>query len=458
MQKQEVSAGNCVIRARDSRFITIEQNGHTFRYEYKQSENARYIVAWKTMLNYKQEKSNQVCLIENDKNILWTEEFRRAWSCDVSNDGTVAVKDLNPVQYPNRKGQVGYVFLHSIVVISGNGRRLKFDFGQDAEIIAFALSPDGGFLVYNLQRYRPDNYRLVLHDLQSNKEEWRYKYPQDQVIHEVAFKGQRILAYSASRPSAYVDRRYSFTLDLAGKLTEDDITEKQKQEENDAAAASASGAADKVIQILVANLVEVAPTIEANKRTQIGTKIASPAWSSIMKGQHPFPALYVVVSPVMTKSRFQEVNSNPKEKAHRFHLNINVFARSSDERDKTVEKCLATLAQKDEEFRKNRLVITSAPLPMIVPSYPGSSSYSRATIGAMVAFPSTSAASYMTSEKGLVRSSVTTEGNRVRINLTLDKAALEALRKRRQRLGKDESATNEVDEGGLYGHLDDGDS
>ena len=387
MSKYGLSNGSCVIKAREDRFITIEQDGQIFRYIYKQSEDAKFVVAWRIMLDYISEKSNQVCLIENCKKVLWTAEFRRAMKCGVSNDGTVAVLDLNPTPR-TYEGKVAYQFVHSIFVIFRNDQKLRYDFGDKAEIMAFTLSPDGDFLVYNLQQYRPDKYQLVLHNLKTNKEEWRYKYPKDQVIHELVFKEKRILVYSGPRPSAFVDRRYSITLDLAGKLVENDIDETQEQKKRDLVAASANEDADRVNQILTTNLVDVAPTIEAEKESHLGTKRLSPAMTSIMKGERSLPALHIMLSSVPDRNQFQEGKSNPEEKSHRFFLNIDIMAKTTEERDETAEKCLQALNQKEEEFEKNSLVIITTPHARIINVYPGSGPYPRSNVSAIVAFPS----------------------------------------------------------------------
>jgi len=389
MERHGLTLGNCNIKEHDDRFVKIEQNGRTFHCSYRQSQDAEFIVAWSVMLDFVHEKSNQVCLIENGRQVLWSKEFRRAISCFVSNNGTVAVQDLYPTPINDANGRPGLMFVHSIAVIPRDGNNnLKLDFGLYAEIMAFALSPDGRFLIYNLQRYKPKNYELVLHNLETNKEEWRYKYPPNQVIHELAFKEQCVLVYSGPRPSAYVDRRYGFTLDLAGRLVEDDVAEKQKQKEKDSIAASADDAADKVIQIMTKGLRDVAPTIEATKISQAGTKLFSPAMTSIMAGRMPLPAINVLIRPELHKLQFQEDKANTEEKGYQFFLHLEIVARNPEERATVIEKCLQTLDQKAEELQKDSLAITTTPRPRIIDPYPGSGSYPRADINFMVAFPS----------------------------------------------------------------------
>lgn len=62
-----------------------------------------------------------------------------------------------------------------------NGKNIVLRFGKKAEVLCHATSPDGRFLKYTLQQYRPNVYELILHNLVDNKEEWRYVYPKNQV-------------------------------------------------------------------------------------------------------------------------------------------------------------------------------------------------------------------------------------------------------------------------------------
>jgi hypothetical protein len=242
---------------------------------------------------------------------------------------------------------------HSLKVKLRNGRRLVLNFGEKAEVICFAQSPDGNFVIYNLQQYKPNIYELVLHNLIENKEEWRYRYPKNQVIHELDFKGPRILVYSGPRPSAFVDRRYNFTLDLTGKLVENDVVEEQKQKERD-------DAQDRVKQIFTLNLVDVAPTMEiwVSPRSQAEKRASNSAWVRIMKGHYPLPVLYAMIQHGIEESHF--------------FVNVFIFARTPEELVKTATKCLVTLNKKKEEFRKNRLVILNEPQASDVPSFRGS--------------------------------------------------------------------------------------
>lgn len=409
MQKRVLSTGSCVMEAARNGYIYITQDGQRFNYRYKKSENTEFSVAWEIVFGA--HAHTQVCLIEREKNILWTEEFRRIDSCEVSNDGTVAVKDLNPSSWTNPKGLVIPVFLHSLHVISKNGQRLNLDFDEQAHVISFGLSPDGNFLAYNLQKYHPDIYEIVLHNLRENKEEWRYKYPQDQVVHELIFRGPSLLAYAGPRPSRYVDRRYSFTLDLGGKLVENDAVESEEHKESD-------DVQDRIMQIFASNLADVAPTIEVMRgaSSQGERKTATSAWVSIMTGQRPLPALYADISPVGRQSRF--------------FLNVTVFARTSEERVKTVEKCLVILAKKKEEFRKNNLSILSTSQPRNVPSFPGSGAYFRAQITAILAYPSAaSIESQANPEDNLLQVSQTWDETGGHVRFKIDETALENLLK-----------------------------
>jgi len=177
--------------------------------------------------------NEQVCLIENGENVLWCEEFEIVDTCHVSNNGTVVALVHNWISAHDINNQPGFLKKDLLVIINRNRDKVSLRFDEREEIMAFALSQDGKYLVYNLQRYRPETYQLILYDINSNEEKWGYKYPIKQVIHELAFKDDRILVYAGPRPSAYVDRRYSFTLDITGKRTFDDPEESQKQRDRD---------------------------------------------------------------------------------------------------------------------------------------------------------------------------------------------------------------------------------
>ena len=80
------------------------------------------------------------------------------------------------------------------------------------------------------------DYLLFFRNIQRNREEWQHRYPTGKVIYELIFKDDCILVYAGSRPSASVDRRYSFILDLSGKVVPGDPGERRKQEERDSSA------------------------------------------------------------------------------------------------------------------------------------------------------------------------------------------------------------------------------
>lgn len=412
METDALSIGSCVMEPRDDGSTYVTQDGQKGCYRYKKSENTEFSVVWDYASGSRAElMGTQVCLIESEKNILWTEVFRRIDKIEVSNDGTVVVKDISRSSWTNPKDIVVPVYLNSLHVISKVGQRLDLDFGEQAHVISFGLSPDGNFLAYNLQKYHPDIYEIILLNLRENKEEWRYKYPQNQVVHELIFKGPRLLVYAGPRPSRYVDRRYSFTLDLRGKLVENDTVESQKQKESD-------DVQDRIMQIFASNLVDVAPTVEVRRgaRSQAERKTATSTLVNIMEGQRPLPALYADISPGGRQSRFL--------------LNITAFARTPEERVKTVEKCLVMLAKKKEEFRKNNLSILNIPQPRNVPSFPGSGPYFRSQITAIVAYPSAASIdSQANPEDSLLHVSQTWDETGGHIRINVDKAALEDISK-----------------------------
>lgn len=342
MEKSRLSVGRCTLGQQEGLFINIGQNGKQFFYRYKQSQNGLFVTVWNQMGNYQEEKSNQVCLLDNSQNVLWCQEFRRADSCCVSNNGIVVVRNLNPVMIKSSKGVIIPSFLNSLIVIPLSKEKMNFDLGTD-EAISFELSPDGKYLIYNLQQYNPESYRLIFFNIQTKREEWRFKYPQDIVVHELIFKENHILVYAGPRPSAFIERRYSFTLDLNGQKIETDLSEVQKDKEKEEVQ-------NKILQIITYPLVNISPTLVALIR---GQKEEENAWSSITKGQTPLPAIYVQISPGITPDP-TSIISHP-----RFHLSINVFARTPEERDKTVETVLLALSQSNDKFVKNGLVIST---------------------------------------------------------------------------------------------------
>lgn len=198
-------------------------------------------------LNPLQDKNKQVCLIENGEIVLWCEEFEIVNTCHVSNNGTVVALVHNWISARDTGSQPGFLKKDLLAIINRNRDRILLRFDTREEFMTFALSQDGRFLVYNLQRYRPETYQLILYDIKGTEEKWGYKYPKEQMIHELAFKDDRILVYAGRRPSAYVDRRYSFTLDITGKRTFEDPEESQKQRIRDYLIARASDLADACV-------------------------------------------------------------------------------------------------------------------------------------------------------------------------------------------------------------------
>lgn len=378
-----IESGSCCVKENDERFVTIEQNGKTFHKKYKRSQDGKFVVAWWQQIK----KSDRVCLIEDKKSVLWSKEFERPWACDVANDGTVAVLNFHRMPLQHKSGRSGFQYLHSIVIIPRNRNIFTLEFSQNAEILAFALSQEGKFLIYNQQRYKPAIYELILHNIQTNKEEWRYSYPKNQVIHELEFKDQHILVYAGPRPSAYIDRKYSFTLDLTGKIVEDDSAERQKQNERDSMAATSLNRADPVVEILQNTLMACAPTVKATKRSLTGVRMVSTAMSAIMSGQCPLPALHVTVTPMILPSFAKPNSPQPEGGEDRFSVHVEVIARNDEERISTVNRCIQTISQKEGDLLKNGLAIKGILPADMINQYPGSGPYFRARIRITVVFP-----------------------------------------------------------------------
>jgi len=228
-QSRSLSKGKCnIIDVDDQRFIEIEQGGNIFLCLFCQSKNRKFIVAWQMSLNPLEDKNKQVCLIENGNHLIWSEIFQLVETCSVANNGTVVTLIHNMVPVQTANNLPGVIAKNSIVIVPKGKSKHELEFSIREEVIALAISQNGDYLVYNLQQYRPNEYQIVLYNIHNNQEEWRYKYSKKQVIHELLFKDNRILVYAGPRPSAYVDKRYSFTLDLTGRLVSDDLEESRK--------------------------------------------------------------------------------------------------------------------------------------------------------------------------------------------------------------------------------------
>jgi len=390
MKENGLVRGKCCIKENDDEsFIKIEQNGREFHYRFKRSQNGKFMVVWQMSLNPLHDKNKQVCLIESGNSVLWCEEFEIVNTCEVSNNGTVVA--LVHYWFPAHDidNRPGFIKTDSIIIVPKDRDKFQLKFSERDEIVALAISQDGVFLIYNLQRYRPDDYQLILYNIHINREEWRYKYPRKQVVHEVVFKDDHILVYAGPRPSAYVDRRYSFTLDLTGKVVQNDFAENQKQEEKDSLAAVADGLADQVIKILLETLAEIAPTIQVTKRREYGTRIISPGMSSIMSGRCPLPALHIMITPYLHQF-FAEPNrtrAKIEEQGCHFFFNIQVVARNAEERDKTSNMCIQKLIQQKDNLEKKGLIIATRLRSDIIGRYPGSGPYLRTAISSVLIFP-----------------------------------------------------------------------
>jgi len=197
LHKQKLMPGECRINgANQGSFISIQQEGEELRYRHKRSPNGKFTVAWQTSQNYLVDKENQVCLIENGYNVLWCEEFDIVDACDVSDNGRGVSLFHSWISAEEIDNRPSYLKRDSLVIIDKDQGKHQLKFGTNEEILAFGISHDGRFLIYDLQRYRPDDYLLVLYNVQSNKEEWQHRYPREKVIHELIFKDDHILVYA----------------------------------------------------------------------------------------------------------------------------------------------------------------------------------------------------------------------------------------------------------------------
>jgi len=70
-----ISVGKISIKGFDHGFVTIQQYGQEFFYNANKSANNELLVTWKEGLNPDEEKSSQVCLINNNSMVVWTNLF-----------------------------------------------------------------------------------------------------------------------------------------------------------------------------------------------------------------------------------------------------------------------------------------------------------------------------------------------------------------------------------------------
>lgn len=360
MKELELEQGRCCIKdVGDEGFIEVQQNGKELHFRYTRSQNGKFIVVWKMSLDSTRDRNKQVCLIENNDNVRWCEKFEIVDACYVSNNGTVVVLVHNIVHRQDIHNRPSFLTKDSIVIIPKSRDMFQLKFSEHEEIMALAISQNGEFLVYNLQRYRPDDYQLVLYNIHNKREEWCRKYSRKQVVHELVFKDDHILVYAGPRPSAYVDRRYVFTLDLKGKIMLNDHEERRKQEERDSLATRADDLAGQAGGILRETLVGIAPTIEVIRRRQFGTRMVSRGLSDIMSGRRPLPALCITICPNLHRFHAEPSHAKIEKEGCRFFFCIHVVARTAAERDKISQECIQTLLQQENNLEKRGLVFAT---------------------------------------------------------------------------------------------------
>lgn len=388
MKEPRLMQGECCIREIDDKeFVEVVQNGRELHFRFKQSQNGKFIVVWRMSLNPEYDRNKQVCLIENNDKVLWCEEFEVVETCYVSNNGTVVVLVHNLVPMRDIQNRPGLLNKDLIVVIPPSRDKFQLNFSEREEIMAMAMSQNGEFLVYNLQRYRPDDYQLVFHNIQSKQVKWRYRYSKKQIITELVFKDGRILVYARPRSPDYVGRRYRFTLDLTGKKVPNDPEEMRKQKERDSLAAREDDLAGQVGRILRETLAGIVPTIEVDTRCEFGTRMSSRGWSSIMSGGRPLPALHIMIYPDLNRFHAEPSRAKIEEQGCNFFFHMQVVAKTAEERDKISKDCVQTLIQQEGNLEKRRLVFSTKLDSRKIGHYPGSGPYFRTDISCMLIFP-----------------------------------------------------------------------
>ena len=192
--------------------------------------------------------------------------------------------------------------------------------------------------------------------------------------------------YAGSRPSAYVESRYSFTLDLNGKTTSNDHEEVRKQEERDHFSARLGDLAGEAGRILKETLAKIVPTIEVES-SLYGTRTPSRSSQDIMIGRRPRPALIIIVNPVLHGPFAEPDYAKLKKQGWRFFLHIEVVAKSVEERDEVSKDCVQMLTQQEGNLREEGLVFETRLNSDVIRHYPGSGSYFRTRISGILIFP-----------------------------------------------------------------------
>jgi hypothetical protein len=338
-----LSIGKCNIKSFQENFVTIQQNEKDFFYKASKSADGRLLLVWKQMLNQNEEKSNQVCFIDNN-NVVWTRDFRRALNCKVSNNGTVAVLDLNPTEIV-LNGKQAIMMTPKVVIVRKDGAiSYSIGAGERAEIMAIGISPDGKYLSYSLQKYHPNNYYIVLFNLETGKEEWRYQHSEDIVIHDLVLNDLRTDVFAGPRPSAFVNKKYSFSLNFSGNRFEDPKMNK-----------AVYSTSSDITNGLLALLSNVAPTVMVETEEELGPKGISPAMTKIMNGEVSLPAVRIMLSP--TDGSDKQTSEKPGD-SKRFFFRIEVVAETSDEVKETAERTIKTIDDNEDDFVNRKIAIS----------------------------------------------------------------------------------------------------
>ena len=227
-----LKVGNCTVFPSTGDFIDIAQNDTYYYLKFDISNNKQYIVAWEISVNPLEDKNKQICLI--DGNIIrWVSTYEHIENASVSNNGTMSALLVNYIPSEDVTGKPGYRYKHTILLKDIFGYQRELIFNDSEEIMAIGLSENGSYLLYNIQRYRPNDYVLICVKTEDAKQIWSYNDMQNIVVHEIRSQQGRFDIFSGPRPSAYVDRKYDFSLDYSGKVVQAlGIMEEESHEED----------------------------------------------------------------------------------------------------------------------------------------------------------------------------------------------------------------------------------
>lgn len=197
--------------------VTIEQDDAWFVGSYEESPNGVYLVAFSDgyieKIGAKEKWINgQVCLVKNLKTVVWVRELERPNECAVSNNGRVAVNDW--LKAKRKLGGKFYIFDQS-------GRTL-LEKQFDSNLCACAISEDGNYAATSTAF--PDN-SIYLFDVGNSELKWVYKNHDRNVVLGLSISGNKVKVWTGKSTAT---RKYSYSLDFEGKLSEEDFEKLRK--------------------------------------------------------------------------------------------------------------------------------------------------------------------------------------------------------------------------------------